>query len=67
MRGRIMSEKDRKAALRYLLWIAALLMGISAIFPCSRPVFADVGDAASVALVRSGAEIDNPPFSLVDE
>ncbi len=47
--------------------MAAVLLGLCAIFTYILPVFADKADTATTETVRSGAEIDYPPFSIVDE
>ena len=48
-------------------WIAAVLLGTAAIFTHNIPAFAGETDTTSRETIRSGAEIDYPPFSFVDE
>ena len=60
-----MRKEDRRS--NCIAWIAAALLGIGAVFTYTLPVFAGKTDTAAGETIRSGAEIDYPPFSFVDE
>ncbi|MCF8128127.1 MAG: transporter substrate-binding domain-containing protein [Deltaproteobacteria bacterium] len=62
-----MRKKDRKLKSNCIAWIAAVLLGIAAIFTYSIPAFAGETNTTSRETIRSGAEVDYPPFSFVDE
>jgi len=51
-----MKEKHHNRTSNYILWLAAILLGLGAVFAYTQPVFAGVGDAASNKPIRSGAE-----------
>jgi len=50
-----------------LLWISAVLFGAGFFSPYAGPVLADEANTAARETIRSGAEVDYPPFSFVDE
>lgn len=62
-----MTEKHHLKTVYCILWIAAALIGVGFISPYSNPVFAGEADTAARQTIRSGAEVDYPPFSFVDE
>ncbi|MFO7749195.1 MAG: transporter substrate-binding domain-containing protein [Desulfobacteraceae bacterium] len=62
-----MRERDHKRTADYILWIAVVLVAITAVFTYNLPVSAGEADIASRETIRSGAEVDYPPFSFVDE
>lgn len=57
----------RKLKSNWFVWIAAVLLRLCVIFTCTFPISADAADNTSGETVRSGAEIDYPPFSIVGE
>lgn len=63
----IMTEKHPKKTGYYILCIVATLIGIGFICADTIPVLAGETDTALVKTIRSGAEIDYPPFSFTDE
>jgi two-component system sensor histidine kinase EvgS len=50
-----------------LLLISAVLFGAGFFSPYAGPVLADEANTAARETIRSGAEVDYPPFSFVDE
>ncbi|MCF8089722.1 MAG: transporter substrate-binding domain-containing protein [Desulfotignum sp.] len=62
-----MTEKNPIKTVYCILWIAAALIGVGCFTPYAHPVFAGDADTAARQTIRSGAEVDYPPFSFVDE
>ncbi len=50
-----------------MLLISAVLFGAGFFSPYAGPVLADEANTAARQTIRSGAEVDYPPFSFVDE
>ncbi len=63
----MMRRKDHKVKSNFIAWISAAVLGVCAVFACMFPAFAGESDSTSLEPVRSGAEIEYPPFSFVDE
>ncbi len=63
----IMTEKLLKGTFDWVRWVVAILLGAGTVFVNPTPIFAIQDDTASIQVIRSGAEIDYPPFSIVDE
>ncbi|MCF8074852.1 MAG: transporter substrate-binding domain-containing protein [Desulfotignum sp.] len=62
-----MTEKNPIKTVYCILWIAAALIVVGCFTPYAHPVFAGDADTAARQTIRSGAEVDYPPFSFVDE
>lgn len=62
-----MTEKNPIKTVYCILWIAAALIGVGFFTPYAHPVFAGEADTAARQTIRSGAEVDYPPFNFVDE
>lgn len=62
-----MRGKDFKITFNCILWAAVVLLGIGATLTYTFPAFAGEADTGSRQPIRSGAEIDYPPFSFVDK